>query len=64
MAVCYNLNGLKAGQGGVRVSRPLRPLSVPVSVEKRGVAQLGSALALGARGRRFKSARPDQTLRV
>jgi hypothetical protein len=26
----------------------------------RGVAQLGSALAWGARGRRFKSYRPDQ----
>lgn len=26
----------------------------------RGVAQLGSALAWGARGRRFKSFRPDQ----
>jgi trigger factor len=27
---------------------------------RRGVAQLGSALALGARGRRFKSCHPDQ----
>jgi hypothetical protein len=26
----------------------------------RGVAQFGSALAWGARGRRFKSFRPDQ----
>jgi hypothetical protein len=29
-------------------------------VEARGVAQPGSALAWGASGRRFKSARPDQ----
>ena len=28
---------------------------------RRGVAQLGSALGSGPRGRRFKSARPDQT---
>ena len=27
----------------------------------RDVAQLGSALAWGARGRRFKSSRPDQS---
>ena len=27
---------------------------------QRGVAQLGSALALGARGRRFESGHPDQ----
>jgi hypothetical protein len=27
---------------------------------RRGVAQLGSALALGARGRGFKSRHPDQ----
>ncbi len=30
----------------------------------RGVAQLGSALALGARGRRFKSGHPDQMMHV
>jgi hypothetical protein len=30
----------------------------------RGVAQPGSALAWGARGRRFKSSRPDQIYRV
>ncbi len=30
------------------------------SIERRGVAQPGSALAWGARGRRFKSGRPDQ----
>ena len=29
---------------------------------KRGVAQLGSAGALGALGRRFESCRPDQLL--
>jgi hypothetical protein len=28
-------------------------------VAVRGVAQFGSALALGARGRRFKSGHPD-----
>jgi hypothetical protein len=31
-----------------------------VSAGERGVAQLGSAPALGAGGRRFESARPDQ----
>ncbi len=30
-----------------------------VAVTVRGVAQFGSALALGARGRRFKSGHPD-----
>ncbi len=30
------------------------------SIENRGVAQLGSASALGAEGPRFKSGRPDQ----
>ena len=30
------------------------------ALRRRGVAQLGSALALGARGRRFESCRPDQ----
>jgi uncharacterized protein YbaR (Trm112 family) len=30
----------------------------------RGVAQPGSALAWGARGRRFKSCRPDQLRRI
>ncbi len=32
-----------------------------VGLAARGVAQLGSALALGARGRRFKSCHPDMT---
>ena len=31
---------------------------------ERGVAQLGSALAWGARGRKFKSCRPDLKLKV
>jgi hypothetical protein len=36
-------------------------LSVINSLSKyRGVAQLGSALVWGTRGRRFKSYRPDQ----
>ena len=34
--------------------------SSPVFPANRGVAQSGSALALGARGREFKSHRPDQ----
>ncbi len=29
--------------------------------ERRGVAQPGSALGLGPRGRRFESSRPDQS---
>ena len=32
----------------------------PLDCSARGVAQLGSALALGARGHRFKSGHPDQ----
>ena len=31
-----------------------------ISVECRGVAQLGSALVSGTRGREFESRRPDQ----
>lgn len=31
---------------------------------RRGVAQFGSALALGARGRKFKSSHPDQTYKT
>src|SRR5262249_25289061 len=46
--------------GPVAAARPragqARTLSAP-----RGVAQLGSALALGARGRGFKSRHPDKT---
>src|SRR5690349_14735925 len=34
--------------------------STPYTRPRRGVAQLGSALALGARGHRFKSGHPDQ----
>lgn len=45
-------NDLKAGQ---RKSRP----SLPYGGVDRGVAQLGSAGALGALGRRFESCRPD-----
>ena len=30
--------------------------------DRRGVAQPGSARAWGARGRRFKSSRPDQII--
>jgi hypothetical protein len=39
----------------LRSQRPLRLIY-------RGVAQLGSALGSGPRGRRFKSSRPDQIL--
>ena len=44
---------------------PAKPLRILPSFfqwqrANRGVAQLGSALAWGARGRRFKSYRPDQ----
>ena len=36
--------------------------SVPLQPQKdRGVAQLASALAWGARGRKFESSHPDQT---
>lgn len=34
-----------------------------ISIQIRGVAQLGSVLAWGARGRRFKSGRPDRIIR-
>src|SRR5271166_529947 len=37
-----------------------RPQSVIYNKNRRGVAQPGSAPALGAGGRRFKSSRPDQ----
>lgn len=47
--------------GGVkRRSHPVE--NFPHAGSVRGVAQPGSALALGARSRRFKSARPDQKL--
>ena len=32
-------------------------------IDHRGVAQSGSASALGAEGRRFESSRPDQNLK-
>ncbi len=35
---------------------------VVLCAPRRGVAQLGSALAWGARGRGFKSRRPDQSV--
>lgn len=35
------------------------PAGTPVIAQLRGVAQFGRALALGARGRRFKSCYPD-----
>ena len=38
---------------------PYQVLSSAVSISRRGVAQPGSAPALGAGGRRFKSSRPD-----
>ena len=48
----------------VKVSRQLRDVFEYLSFQilpscRRGVAQLGSAPALGAGGRRFKSCRPD-----
>ena len=39
----------------------LHPLSRPLQSQRRGVAQLGSAGALGALGRRFESCRPDHS---
>ena len=39
----------------------LHPLPRPLQSEQRGVAQLGSAGALGALGRRFESCRPDHS---
>ena len=39
----------------------LHPLSRPLQSHRRGVAQLGSAGALGALGRRFESCRPDHS---
>src|SRR5205823_9855072 len=45
------LGTLRAGVGGSRDG------------PQRGVAQLGSALALGARSRRFESGRPDSSAR-
>ena len=38
----------------------LRAVGAVGSMPSRGVAQLGSASALGAEGRRFKSCHPDQ----
>ena len=50
-----------AGAPGTRRSAAgPAPLTVSISAFGRGVAQPGSALAWGARGRRFKSSRPDQ----
>src|SRR6266404_6542589 len=49
------------------LTRPFLPhrmldLRRRLSLQFRGVAQPGSALGLGPRGRRFKSSRPDQNL--
>ena len=41
----------------------MRPASADKPKHRRGVAQPGSALAWGARGRRFESFRPDQIKR-
>ena len=51
------------------LARPPRASDTPprggmLPALRRGVAQLGSALGSGPRGRRFKSARPDQGFRV
>ena len=43
----------------IEVNFPI-PLRWGILYEPRGVAQLGSALALGARCRRFKSCHPDE----
>ena len=40
----------------------MRPASADKPKHRRGVAQPGSALAWGARGRVFESLRPDQTI--
>ena len=44
----------------IRTGHPERSLAKWNWFPFRGVAQPGSALALGARGPRFESARPDQ----
>ena len=68
------MQSLSLGHGTARTKSPevlaqnARPVqfeccreSLKKSLFRRGVAQPGSALAWGARGRRFKSYRPDQT---
>jgi hypothetical protein len=44
------------------MTRPFSTSSGKVSRTSRGVAQPGSALGLGPRGRRFESSRPDHFL--
>ena len=45
---------------GVKLESKPRPQNVCGDLSRRDVAQPGRALAWGARGRQFKSARPDQ----
>jgi hypothetical protein len=54
------LSMMRIEDGGLRIAI-LNFLSSILITSTRGVAQLGSALGSGPRGRRFKSSRPDLT---
>src|SRR5580704_11750008 len=61
------ITGLVHGKRRLYLGRPEEPAKRSAIIEgtsprSRGVAQPGSAPALGAGGPRFKSARPDQNL--
>jgi hypothetical protein len=57
MMVVRSYDRLTSGQHAGRIS--LRSGSVVENLERRGVAQPGSAPEWGSGGRRFKSSRPD-----
>jgi hypothetical protein len=57
--MCGAANAVEQSRRGDRVSLTTRAHAVNISCSQRGVAQFGSAPALGAGGPRFKSERPD-----